>query len=146
MKHFNKLFSVMIGLILSTTAAKAEAGVVTQVVVKNQLKQPVSLVPSSVSQILGTGSPPNKIIPGATQAFTVISPFSNIASIHFSYTTGTQGCRFGTSLTTTPTLFGGQIPKWTKNGSRTGSNVTCDAKITSVNSTNYSYTVEFTLR
>jgi hypothetical protein len=146
MKHFNKLFSVMIGLILSTTAAKAQAGVVTQVVVKNQLKQPVSLVPSSVSQILGTGSPPNKIIPGATQAFTVISPFSNIASIHFSYTTGTQGCRFSTSLTTTPTFFGSQIPKWTKNGSRTGSNVTCDAKITSVNPTNYSYTVEFTLR
>jgi len=105
MKHFNKLFSVMIGLILSTTAAKAQAGVVTQVVVKNQLKQPVSLVPSSVSQILGTGSPPNKIIPGATQAFTVISPFSNIASIHFSYTTGTQGCRFSTSLTTTPTFL-----------------------------------------
>jgi hypothetical protein len=145
MKHSNKLFSVMIGLILSTTAAKAQAGVVTQVVVKNQLKQPVSLVPSNMSQILGTGSPPNKIIPGATQAFTVTSPYSNIASIHFSYTTGTQGCRFDTSLTTTPTFFG-QIPNWTKNGSRTGSNVTCDAKITSVNSTNYSYTVEFTLR
>ena len=145
MKHFNKLFSVMIGLILSTTAVKAQAGVVTTVVVKNQLAQPVSLVPSSVTQILGSGSPPSPIPSGATRTFTVTSPYSNIASIHFSYTTGTKQCRFSTSLTTRTNLFG-SIPNWTKSGSPTGFNVNCDAKITSVNSTNYNYTVEFTLR
>jgi hypothetical protein len=149
MKHSNKLFCMMIGLILSTTAAKAEAGLVTTVVVKNQLKKPVSLDFPYVKQILGKLSPsiPNNIPSGTSTTFTVTSPYSDIASIHFSYTTGTQSCRFDTSLTTTPTIVGTSIPKWTKNASSTGSTyVGCDSKITSANSTGYHYTVEFTMK
>ncbi|HLO86644.1 MAG TPA: hypothetical protein VK203_16825 [Nostocaceae cyanobacterium] len=153
MKFTSKLFCAMIGLtIFSATATQAQAQTVTNVVIKNQLQSPILLVPSSVN-ILGTATPgvPLSILANNTNinpTFTVRSPFTNIASIHFSYSAGTRQCRFSTSLTTTPTIFGSLIPSWTKSGTSTGSTfANCEAKITVANpNTPFNYTVEFTMR
>jgi hypothetical protein len=143
-----KLLCTIIGLtFFSATTAQAQAQTVTTVIVKNQLQKPVSLVSTN---ILGTATPsiPSSILPKTNAFFTIRNPFTNIASIHFSYSAGTQQCRFSTSLTTTPTIVGTTIPNWTKQGTSTGSAfVNCDAKITIANpSSPYNYTVEFTLR
>lgn len=132
------------GLFVSGIAMSAQAGTVTTVVVKNGFTSN-SITLSGTPNILGTVSPsalPGSIAATTSATRTVTSPYTNIASIHFTYASGSKACKFDTSLTV---LSG--IPKWTKTASSTGSTyATCEAKITAVDMYNYNYTVEFTMR
>lgn len=144
-KSFSYILIVLVFFAMTTTTQAA--GLITTIVIQNLLKTPVKL--NGNAQLLGVAKPttPLTINPGTT-IYTVTSPYSDIASIHFSYTANiTKTCRFDTSFTRTPTYLGSWIPHWTDNATSTGSSyVGCKAKITASNLTSYSYTVQFTIQ
>lgn len=129
------------GLFVSSMAISAQAGTITQVIIKDGLTSSISL--SGTPNVLGTVSPAfSTVAAGSSNTNVVVSPYNQIASIHFTYASGTKACKFDTSLT----VLNG-VPKWTKTGSSTGSTyATCEAKITAVDLYTYDYTVEFTMR
>lgn len=140
-KMVNAVLGLAAGLFVSGMAMSAQAGTVTNVVIKDGLTSSISV--SGTPNILGTVSPAlSTVAAGSSNTNVVTSPYNNIASIHFTYASGSKACKFDTSLTV---LSG--VPNWTKSGSSTGSTyATCEAKITAVDLYTYNYTVEFTMR
>lgn len=144
MKILSKLLPSILALAFTIVTPSVHAYTgdympMTFVVVKNQLKTPVNLVANY--QILGVPVMPRTIAPGSSASFLVVNTYIDVTSIHFSYSTGTQSCRFDTTFV----LISSKPSIWTKSGTSTGSTYTnCDAAITNINS--YSYTAQFTLR
>ncbi len=139
-KHVATALALVAGLCVSGMSAGAQAGTTTTVIVKDGLTTDIS--PSSPN-ILGTITPSLQVIHPGSLTYTVRSPYNDIASIHFTYSSGSKSCRFDTSVT----AING-IPSWTKAAKSTGSTyATCEAKITYVKMTSpFDYTVEFTMR
>lgn len=136
--------AVAAGLCVSGMAVSAQAGTTTTVIVKNGLTSTISL--SGTPNVLGTTSPAfSSVVAGLSNTNYVASPYSRIASIHFTYASGSKACKFDTSLT-----MSGSVPNWTKTGQSTGSSyATCTAKITAIDLDplgDYDYTVEFTMK
>ena len=129
------------GLVLSGMAASAQAGVVTTVLIKDGLTTSISV--SGTPNILGTVTPSlSPVGTGATNTNYIVSPYTTIASAHFSYASGSKTCRFDTSLT----VVNG-IPSWTKQATSTGGTyANCGATITAVDLSTYNYTVQFTMQ
>lgn len=136
----NNLLAVLVAVV-GLGAAGAAKAVTTTVVVNNQTTSTVSFRETS-GQILGTVTPttPSPIAPSSHGTFSVVSGFSDIASIHFYYETSSfNGCHYDTAYTT-----GGG---YTKAGQSEGSPTrTCSAVISNINLTTHDYTVTFTIR
>mgnify|MGYP000001545862 FL=1 len=144
---------IVILISLFSAVAYAGAGPTISVKVKNVGTVPIYSTPTGVNdsstQLKSSPTPIGSIPPGSVNGFSVNSPYANSAAATFTYTAGKKKCAFATAVTILPPplLTGTPTVSWTKSGTSTGlTSAVCQATITSVDFSGYSYSVEFTMK
>lgn len=131
-------------------AGITHAGPAVEVVFKNlgsevALYSVVTANEASTYQIANP-KPQSALEVGGTERYSVqrlLSPDVNSAQVR--YTMGRKTCAFGTTYVNAPTTGGITLPKWNKTATPSGG-ATCTANITSLNATDHSWRVEFTMK
>ncbi|WJV53418.1 hypothetical protein PCO85_20020 [Prodigiosinella aquatilis] len=156
MKIKQTILSATLAAATMCTAGAAFAGPPVQITFKNLGTQEATykiVTNNEVSTNVNASPKPAKTVaPQGTNTYTVqnpISPDANVAIVR--YTMGRKTCVFGTTFVNQ--IIGGgllpggptKVPKWNKTATASGGAV-CNATIRSQNLSNYSWTVEFTMK
>lgn len=148
MNTFTAVFSAC--AVLAITCGSALAGPEVRVTFKNQGNDAAIYAPQDSNQFAtqNNASPPpsKKVEANATDFYTVqsqISPLLNYASVR--YVMGNKSCEFLTSFVSTLGFGGAKIPKWNHSATPSGG-ATCTIHSTGTRLSDYSWSVEMTMR
>lgn len=148
MNTFTAVFSV--SAVLAITTGSALAGPEVRVTFKNLGNDAAIYSPQDSNQFAtqnnASPTPSKKVEADATDFYTVqslISPLVNYA--HVRYVMGNKSCEFLTSFVSTLGFAGATIPKWNHSATPSGG-ATCTIRSTGIRFSDYSWSVEMTMR
>ncbi|MCF5722226.1 hypothetical protein [Pseudomonas syringae] len=148
MNSFTAVFSV--SAVLAITTGSALAGPEVRVTFKNIGDKAATYAPLDSNQFTtknnASPTPSEKVAVNAADAYTVqsqTSPLVNYASVR--YVMGNKSCEFLTSFVSTLGFAGTRIPKWNHSATPSGG-ATCTIRSTGTRLSDYSWSVEMTMR
>lgn len=136
--------------VFAITTGSALAGPEVRITFKNLGNNVAIYSPQNSNQFAtknnASPTPSEKVEANATDVYTVqsqVSPLVNYA--HMRYVMGNKSCEFLTSFVSTLGFGGAKIPKWNYSATPVGG-ATCTIRSTGTRLSDYSWSVEMTMR